>query len=177
MLVGILGILQAGGAYVPLDPDYPDDRLGYMLQDSQAAIVLSQDKLKPRIAGIAAKHCQVVALDKQWPEISNCSAELRAGSIELQSQVRPEHLAYVIYTSGSTGKPKGVMIEHRSIVNFLCTMAYKPGIKAADSLFAVTTFCFDIAALELYLPLVTGAQIRICAQQEQRDGERLKNAI
>ena len=138
MVVGVLGILQAGAAYVPLDPDYPADRLAYMLQDSQATIVLTQKKLQSKLTSLATADTRIVALDQQWKEIGDRVAALKAENVQLQQQVKPNHLAYVIYTSGSTGKPKGVEVTHGSVVNLLCSMRLKLGVTQRDTLLAVT---------------------------------------
>ena len=82
-------------------------------------------------------------------------------------------MAYVLYTSGSTGKPKGVEVTHRSLVNFLTSMACVPGLSKADTLLAITTLAFDIAGLELFLPLMVGARVVIASSQEVRDGTKL----
>src|SRR5207253_1902924 len=117
MMLGIIGIVQAGGAYLPLDPDYPNDRLAYMAQDSNASVVLTQAKFKDKIGVLLAQDTKLILLDEQWPEITNCVATLKARKIELRHEVKPHNVNYVIYTSGSTGKPKGVLVEHRSLVN------------------------------------------------------------
>lgn len=179
MLVGLLGILQAGGAYVPLDPQYPDDRLAYMLEDSKTDIVLTQWKLKNKVAALVMKNpnAQIINLDKNWPVIEKSVKNLKSKKVELHQDVNADHLAYVIYTSGSTGRPKGVMIEHRALVNFLYSMSVKPGLTKDDKLLAVTTYCFDIAGLEFYLPLINGAQLRICRSEDLKDAESLKRII
>ncbi len=148
MVVGLLGILKAGGAYVPIDPAYPADRQEYMLNSSEAPVVLTTEPLR---ASVPAGEATVVCLDTDWPSISRLSADSPA------IVANPEQLAYVIYTSGSTGRPKGVQIPHRALVNFLTTMRERPGLSADDVLVAVTTLSFDIAGLELYLPLICGA--------------------
>ena len=89
----------------------------------------------------------------------------------------PENLAYVIYTSGSTGLPKGVAIEHRALVNFLCSMKHEPGLGHADTLLAVTTLSFDIAGLELYLPLISGARVVVASREEASDGRNLADLL
>ena len=172
MIVGLLGILKAGGAYVPLDPEYPTDRLEYMLENSKVSVLLTQDRLMPKIANLLRDNLKVVALDKDWAEIQ---AETKTGT--LRREVHGEHLAYVLYTSGSTGRPKGVMIPHRALTNFLISMSQKPGLSSGDRLLAVTTFCFDIAGLELYLPLINGAQVCICSSETAKDVEKLKQKI
>ena len=107
MLVGLLGILKAGGAYVPLDPAYPQERLSFMIEDTQVPVLLTQETLLPLLPQITG---HVVCLDS-WGVKSNESTE------NVQSGVSGKNLAYVIYTSGSTGKPKGVLIEHHSVLN------------------------------------------------------------
>jgi amino acid adenylation domain-containing protein len=159
MVVGLLGILKAGGAYVPLDPGYPIERLQYMLTDAKPAVLLTQESLKKRLPDTGA---EVVALDKDWSEIAQHScSNLAANTLGLSSH----HLAYVIYTSGSTGNPKGVMIEHASLTNFLVSMQKEPGISVTDRLLAITTMSFDIAALEVYLPLVSGATLVLAPRE------------
>jgi amino acid adenylation domain-containing protein len=106
-------------------------------------------------------------------EIGDRVAGLRATNVRLQEEVRPSHLAYVIYTSGSTGQPKGVAIEHRALTNFLAAMKRRPGIKSDDALLAVTSLSFDIVGLELYLPLITGAQVVCASREAAADPEQL----
>jgi amino acid adenylation domain-containing protein len=164
MVVGLLGILKAGSAYVPLDPAYPRDRIAYMLENSEAPLLLTQAQLVQNLPASAAK---VVLIDSDWPEIAKQSHENPALALD------PENRAYVIYTSGSTGKPKGVEIPHRGVVNFLTTMAGRPGVAANDRLLAVTTLCFDIAGLEIYLPLTQGASFEIVSREVASDGNQL----
>ena len=153
MVVGLLGILKAGGAYVPLDPTYPTERLAYMLADSAPKILLTQAHLREQLSYTDSA---VIALDAQWSEI----AQQPVGNLDATTLgLRPDHLAYVIYTSGSTGKPKGVMIEHANVVNFLKSLQQKLQVTASDRLLAVTTISFDIAGLEIYVPLISGAAV------------------
>ena len=156
MLVGLLGIMKAGGVYVPVDPAYPAERVSFMLENSQAQVVVTQERL---VSGLPLDGLSVVCLDRDWSQISAVAADPPA------VDVAPEQLAYVIYTSGSTGKPKGVQIPHRALVNFLTTMAQRPGLGADDVLVAVTTLSFDIAGLELYLPLLQGARLVVATAQ------------
>jgi len=149
ILVALLGTLKAGAAYVPLDPIYPPERIAFVLEDAHAPILLTQQKFLSQIKSVSAAQ---VCLDRDWPEIA------RKTTHNPLVNVRSDQLAYVIYTSGSTGKPKGVQIEHRALVNFLVSMQREPGIKSQDVLLAVTTLSFDIAGLELWLPLSVGAQ-------------------
>jgi amino acid adenylation domain-containing protein len=168
MLVGLLGILKAGGAYVPLDPAYPRDRLALMCENSQLKLLLSEKKL---IAELPLHTGQTVLLDGDCDSIAAESTE------NPTTQTTAENLAYVLYTSGSAGKPKGVQIEHRSVVNFLTSMRQRPGLAADDALLAVTTLSFDIAGLELYLPLTVGARVVIASRRVACDGEQLLATI
>jgi amino acid adenylation domain-containing protein len=164
MVAGLLGILKAGGAYVPVDPSYPAERQSYMLSNSQAPVVLTLEALRDQLPSTDAR---VVSLDGERAEIQARPAT------PPQVAADPEQLAYVIYTSGSTGKPKGVQIPHRALVNFLETMRERPGLDAEDVLVAVTTLSFDIAGLELYLPLTTGARIVIATSEATEDPRAL----
>jgi len=164
MLIGLLGILKAGGAYLPLDPAYPRARLAFMLEEAKVPVLLTQSSLNEALPDTAA---QVVCLDAEAETLSALSAN------NPSSGVGPKNLAYVIYTSGSTGKPKGVQIHHSSLLNFLTSMRQQPGITEQDTLLAITTISFDIAALELYLPLIAGAKIVLISRVEAADGLQL----
>ena len=150
MLIGLLGILKAGGAYVPLDPAYPAERLAYMLDDSQAKVLLTQQQL---VNSIPNTGLEVICLDTNWELISTQSDK------NPQTQVKANNLAYVIYTSGSTGKPKGVMIEHRSLANFAQTVKDKYEISNRDRVLQAASISFDAAAEEIYPCLVSGATL------------------
>ena len=168
MVVGLLGILKAGGAYVPLDPAYPHERLAFMLEDAEVSVLLTQSRLVERLPESSAR---LVSLDTDWHAIAQEGAENPA------NKAKPENLAYVIYTSGSTGKPKGVQIPHRAVVNFLTSMSQKPGMISADRLLAVTTLSFDIAGLEIYLPLSLGASLEIVGREVSSDGSQLLSKL
>jgi amino acid adenylation domain-containing protein/thioester reductase-like protein len=177
-VIGLLGILKAGGSYIPLDPAYPQERLAYMVEDSQLPILLTQQSLLGICHNSWVNTNQIpqtkpiiVSIDSDWEKIAQCSQE------NPDSTVNPRNLAYTIYTSGSTGKPKGVQIEHQSVVNFLNSMIQEPGITANDRLLAVTTISFDIAALEIYLPLTVGASVIIVSQEISTDGVKLSEQI
>ena len=165
MIIGLLAILKAGGAYVPLDPAYPKERLAFMLQDAQVQIVLTQQQL---LSELPTDHgVQLLSLDTDWVQVAE------QADTNLDNRASPEDLAYVIYTSGSTGKPKGVQISHSAVVNFLSSMQCEPGLAANDILLAVTTLSFDIAGLELYLPLAVGARVVIVSREVASDGIQL----
>jgi amino acid adenylation domain-containing protein len=161
MLAGLLGILKAGAAYVPLDPDYPADRLAYILQDSAARLILTDSTTHALIANLQLPVTNLVNLDHL--ETASPSGD------PAPPRTHAESLCYVIHTSGSTGKPKGVQIPHRAAVNFMTSMAGITGL-AADVLLAVTTLSFDIAGLELYLPLTLGGQVVIASREQAADG-------
>jgi non-ribosomal peptide synthetase component F len=165
MLAAVLGILKAGAAYVPLDPAFPAERLRFMAEDAQLALLVSTSALAEPF-GLPRKHQLLLDAD--------------AGSIAAEPDTRlpvdaktaqPQDPAYVIYTSGSTGKPKGVVVPHRAVVNFLTSMAREPGLTADDVLVAVTTLSFDIAVLELQLPLTLGATVVIATRDEAIRGQ------
>jgi amino acid adenylation domain-containing protein len=164
MLVGLLGILKAGGAYVPLDPAYPRARCCFMLEDAKVSVLLTQEKL---VASLPEYKGRVICLDGGWKEIA------RENHRNPTNETTPENLAYAIYTSGSTGQPKGVEILHRALVNFLSAMGLSPGLCQTDILLSVTTLSFDIAALELYLPLIVGARSVIVSRDIATDGTQL----
>ena len=164
MVVGLLGILKAGGAYLPLDPTYPAARLAFMLEDAQVPVLLTQSSLKEELPKTKA---QVVCLDAEAKALSRLSAE------NVVSGVEPANLAYVIYTSGSTGNPKAVQISHSSLLNFLTSMRQQIGLTTQDVLLAITTLSFDIAALEIYLPLLIGAKIVLVPREKVNDGLQL----
>lgn len=164
MVVGLLGILKAGAAYVPLDPAYPKERIAYIMEDARAPVLITQRSLA---ISLPEQQAEVVLIDEHWLAIKQEDGD------NLGRTAAAENLAYVIYTSGSTGNPKGVQLEHRSVVNFLCSMQEEPGIEQSDVLAAVTTLCFDIAGLEIYLPLVTGATVVVVSREEASDGKRL----
>ena len=168
MVVGLLGILKAGGAYVPLDPAYPRERLGGMIKDAAVRVLVTQDRLRN---GLPPHESSVVSMDGMAEEIA------RHDDADLEIDVRSEHLAYVIFTSGSTGRPKGVAVTHRSLVNLLESMGREPGLTETDVLLSVTTLSFDIAALELYLPLIKGARVVLASRDDALDGERLMSRL
>lgn len=154
MVVGLLGILKAGLAYVPIDPDYPENRIRYMLEDSKAELILTHTDLKESLLlDSGKKFSQVLCLDE--------GNFLICPDNNPPKKDRPNDLAYVIYTSGSTGKPKGVMIENHSLSNFLQDMKKRTNINSSDKLLAITSLSFDIAALELYLPLISGSCLQL----------------
>jgi natural product biosynthesis luciferase-like monooxygenase protein len=160
MLVGMVGILKAGAAYVPLDPAYPGDRIAYMLEDSQAQILVTQEAV---LGELPETRAEIVCLDRD------------AALLAKQSETAPANasssanLAYCIYTSGSTGRPKGVMVEHRNVVNFFGAMDERLGTEPGVWL-AVTSLSFDISVLELLWTLTRGYKVVVYADENRAAG-------
>ncbi|MGG0815881.1 non-ribosomal peptide synthase/polyketide synthase [Paenibacillus alvei] len=150
MLIGLLAILKAGGAYVPLDPSYPKDRLGFILEDTEVKVLLSQSQLADRLPLHAA---QTIWLDTDWPAIDLQSDE------PIESGVSEHNLAYIIYTSGSTGRPKGVALEHRNTVTFLKWCRENFTEDELAGVLAATSISFDLSVFELFLPLTCGGKV------------------
>ena len=169
MVVGVLGILKAGGAYVPLDPSFPQNRLNYMVEDSRMSLLLTHRGLEQMLQ---VRPSVIVRMDSDWNEISKLSADF-AGLPSANGSSR----AYVLFTSGSTGRPKGVEIPHAAIVNFMLSMQKEPGFRQTDTLLAVTTLSFDIAGLEIYLPLITGGRVVIATIEDTHDPVLLLNHL
>ncbi|MGA7266042.1 MAG: amino acid adenylation domain-containing protein [Stellaceae bacterium] len=166
MMAGLLAILKAEGAYLPCDPELPPARLAFILDDAKPAVLLTQRKLAPRLASSDAR----LLFLEDGGEVTEAAPRADPGA-------GIESLAYVLYTSGSTGKPKGVEVPHRALINLLASMQREPGFGADDALLAVTTFSFDIAALELFLPLVSGGKVILSSREEAADPVRLAALI
>jgi amino acid adenylation domain-containing protein len=174
MVAALLAVLKAGGAYVPLDPKYPAERLSYMLEDSQAKVLLTEHGLLSQLPPFAGA---VVELDSQHQAIAAMSSQNPASSVV------PENLAYVIYTSGSTGKPKGVAICHRSAATFLhwCQEVFSP--EELSRVLASTSICFDLSVFEIFAPLGCGGSIVVVsnvlelAEAANAAGVRLVNTV
>ncbi|MEW5927673.1 MAG: amino acid adenylation domain-containing protein, partial [Gemmatimonadota bacterium] len=176
MVVALLGVLKAGGAYVPVDPAYPTERVAYVLEDAGVAAVVTESALAARLPTGGA---EIVCVDETPlpPTPSPARGEGENDGARFVCPATAENAAYVIYTSGSTGKPKGVAVPHRAAVNFLDSMRARPGLAADDVLLAVTTLSFDIAGLELFLPLTTGARVALADRETAGDGALLRDAL
>ena len=160
MVVGVLGILYSGAAYLPLDPMEPASSIEYKIADSGAVLLLTHRRLLGRLPR-NERTCILIEDALTMPP----------GKVSVTQD--PESLAYVLFTSGSTGKPKGVCVPHRALANLLSSMQRQPGLGEEDKLLAVTSLCFDISALELFLPLVTGARIVVASTEDAVDGSKL----
>jgi amino acid adenylation domain-containing protein len=169
MLTALLGVLASGAAYVPLDPAFPRERLDFMAADAGLVLLVCTSD---QVGAIEFPRERCFAID---------AADALAGIDDLREPVpsdeATEAAAYVIYTSGSTGQPKGVCVPHRAVANFLASMRREPGLDAHDRLLAVTTLSFDIAVLELFLPLTTGACVVLATREQCLDGRTLAELI
>jgi amino acid adenylation domain-containing protein/non-ribosomal peptide synthase protein (TIGR01720 family) len=152
LLVGLLGILKAGGAYVPLDPGYPKERLSFMLEDTDAPVVVTQESL---LSALPQNNAEVILLDRDRQAIDAESMENPV------SKASPGNLAYIIYTSGSTGKPKGVMVQHSSLVNYTHVARELYGIRTDDRALQFASINFDTSAEEIYPCLSCGATLHL----------------
>ncbi|MFN6486982.1 MULTISPECIES: non-ribosomal peptide synthetase [unclassified Nostoc] len=164
MIVGLLGILKAGGAYVPLDSAYPQERLAYMLSDSQVKVLLTTEKLAAKLPEYEA---HIVYLDANWKIISQESQENPV------SEVKPENLAYVIYTSGSTGKPKGVLIAHRGLCNLAQVKIRVLNVQLNSRVLQFASFSFDASVWEIFITLCSGASLVLATPEELLPGTAL----
>ena len=156
MIVGLLGILKAGGAYVPLDSSNPKDRLGFVLEDTQVAIVITE---VVSLTNLPPTSARVICLDRDWEQISKQPQD------NPDNEATADNLAYVIYTSGTAGTPKGVMINHRSLVNYLCWFNESPLAQTVQSLPVLTRTTFDASLKQLFASLLRGGQVWILSDE------------
>src|SRR5215213_1864805 len=168
LVVGLLGVLKAGAAYVPLDPGYPAERLAYMMTDAGASVMLAQERFSGVLPEQAAR---VICVDRDWIEIARESTE------DQESGAGPDNLAYVIYTSGSTGRPKGVMISHGSIANRLLWTKHTFSVNVNDRILQKTPISFDASVWELFVPLLSGAQLVMARPGGHQDSHYLVEAV
>ena len=152
MIVGILGILKAGGAYVPLDPEYPQERLSFMLEDSQVKVLVTQAKL---VESIPEHQAQLICLDTDWEKI----AQNITSNPENKSE--PENLTYIIYTSGSTGKPKGVLVNHANVVRLFAATDSRYHFNSQDVWTLFHSYAFDFSVWEMWGALLYGGRLVI----------------
>ena len=162
LIVALLGVLKAGGAYVPLDPSYPRERLRFMLTDTRAPVLLTQQILAERVSGVGVR---VVCLDRDRDGIARQRAD------NLACRTRPENLIYVLYTSGSTGRPKGVMISHAGLVNYL-SWAKQAYLGTGHDAPVHSSIGFDLTVTSLYLPLLTGQSVVMLPEEYGVEGLR-----
>ena len=171
MVASMLGVLKTGAAYLPLDPEFPSDRISYMLEDAKPSCIITTEEIAASLPDNLAVPELVLDQAVTQEIIKRYSPENPDVSVSL------DHPAYIIYTSGSTGRPKGVVVTQKSLSNFLLSMQEAFSLGEEDRLLAVTTVAFDISALELYLPLISGAQIVIAKKETIREPQALAQMI
>ncbi|MHC4617196.1 MAG: non-ribosomal peptide synthetase [Planctomycetota bacterium] len=164
MVVGILGVLKAGGAFLPLDPTYPRERLAFMLVDSRAEVLLTQESLADQLPDFAGR---VVHLNADWKTISSCSID------NPESRLAPRNLAYVIYTSGSTGRPKGVQVEHQGMINVAQAQKESFGLDGEDRVLQFSSLSFDASVFEMMMAFYNGAALCLGTKESLLPGPAL----
>ncbi|MGE9751497.1 non-ribosomal peptide synthetase DhbF [Bacillus inaquosorum] len=171
MVASMLAVLKTGAAYLPLDPEFPADRISYMLEDANPSCIITTEEIAARLPDDLSVPQLVLDQAVTQEVVKRYSPDNPNVSVSLA------HPAYIIYTSGSTGRPKGVVVTHKSLSNFLLSMQEAFSLGEEDRLLAVTTVSFDISALELYLPLISGAQIVIAQKETIREPQALAQMI
>ncbi|MFI4982654.1 MAG: AMP-binding protein, partial [Nevskiales bacterium] len=171
MVVAVIGVLKAGGAYVPVDPAYPAERIGYMLEDAEPRVILTQQRLK---AGLPKTSATIIALDGEWNEIST---QPKTNPSARKLGLTPRHLAYVIYTSGSTGLPKGVMLEHRGLCNLALTQVERLGLHADSRILQFASFSFDACTWDLAMAWSSGACLHLAPRERLMPGAPLVDVL
>jgi amino acid adenylation domain-containing protein len=172
LTIGALGVVRAGGTYLPLDPHDPDERLAYVLQDSQAAVVLTQEACRYKLAPLLAPNAKLVVLDRQWGEIVRRAAALKTQGVLLREEVSAATACYVVYPATAEGKPRGVVVEHRALVNRVSSMQRRHRLDAHDVVLQMGTGVSahsvrlykgpedaHISMGELFWPLTAGASV------------------
>lgn len=164
LIVALLAVLKTGASYLPIDPAFPTDRIQYMVDDASVHLLITQTEYLEKIELPSDK---VFLLEGDWLEHTTKKAA------NPKVTIRADHRAYLIYTSGSTGKPKGVQVSHQSVVNLLLHFQRELQVTPKDNLLGVTTVSFDIAGLELFLPLVSGCRLTLASKEDAIDPNRL----
>lgn len=164
MVVAILATMKSGAAYIPVDPDFPQERITYMIENSRSKSIITSSSVKEKMKIDG----DFILMDDGWQ--NRLTGEVTNPKV----QKDPYQLAYIIYTSGSTGLPKGVQIQHRSFVNLLWSFKKDITFSESDNLLAITTVSFDIAGLELFLPLINGAKLVIASKDDGVNPTKLK---
>ena len=168
MVIALYAIIKAGGAYIPLDPDLPHQRLSFILNETKAKIILTQQRLREKIPAFDGT---TFNLDTEWPAITDYPRDNPA------NEATPDNLVYIIYTSGSTGNPKGVMIEHRGLSNRLTWMQDTYKLEPGDRVLQKTPFNFDVSVWEFFWPLLTGATLVVAPPNAHKDPKKLSRII
>lgn len=165
MLISIVAILKSGGAYLPIDHDYPKERIDYMLEDSNAKVLITEKEYINTIS-YKGEILDIHQEESYSKEISN-----------IKRVKNTNDLAYIIYTSGTTGKPKGVMIGHNQIINFIQGICEKVNITDYRTMLCITTIAFDMAVTETLLPLAVGRTIVLSSNYTDIDGDKIGELI
>ncbi|MEK4378122.1 fengycin non-ribosomal peptide synthetase FenA [Bacillus sp. FSL R5-0434] len=166
MLIGIYAILKAGGAYLPIDPDYPEERIRFLLKDSDSGILLIQ-----------SDNLEIPAFDGEIVHLSQLNSGLKRRLSNPNVEVYPDSLAYVIYTSGSTGRPKGVQVEHQSAVNFLNSLQFRYPLNQSDVILHKTSYSFDASIWELFWWPYAGASVYLLPQGGEKEPDMILKVI
>jgi amino acid adenylation domain-containing protein len=169
MIVALLAILKSGAAYLPLDPFYPKERIAYIIEDSAVPMILTQQKLAQQLP---ASQSVVIALDSERQKLDAYGDENPVAGI-----IAPETLMYLMYTSGSTGNPKGVMLPHKGPCNYVLWMRERFPLSADNKVLSKTSINFDISVWEIFLPLISGAQLVVGRDKELQASENLAALI
>lgn len=164
MVIGLLGVLKAAGAYVPLDPVLPRERLAFMLEDTQAPVLLTQQML---VGSLPEHKGKLVCLDTDWNKIAQQSRE------NISSEATSRNLAYLLFTSGSTGNPKGVAVEHRQLLNYLAGILQRLDLPAGASFATVSTFAADLGNTAIFPSLCSGGSLHVVSQETASDPNAL----
>ncbi len=167
LIISFLAILKTGAAYVPVDPLFPADRIAFMLTDSGCVLLLTNERHTQK-TGLPI---QEIPLETAWPTLT------RFADDNLPPTTTGQSLLYVLYTSGTTGKPKGVLTTHRGVLNVVRSLQQEPGFTATDKTVALATITFDLATIELYLPLLTGAEVILVDTETARNGQVLSELL
>ena len=167
LVVTLIAIMRCGAAYLPLDPNFPSTRLEFMLEDSKSKYLITTKEF----SSLFKTNSKVLLSENIFLNLAQFSPSPLTISVDIND------IAYIMYTSGSTGKPKGVVVTHKNLVNFLCSMMDEPGISENDKLLSITTISFDIAGLELFLPLLKGATLVIANDETAKDSRLMLELI
>ena len=185
LVVSMLAVLKAGAAYVPVDPAFPPDRQSYIFEHSQCSLLLADKESYDAAVALGVTLPPVLVLDPNSASVINniasVGAQATASSLVKARRKQQDRegggLMYVLYTSGSTGKPKGVMVRHRGVANLVAWFANELRVGLGRSVLGLTTACFDISMLEIFLPLTTGGRLVLAKTASQRDPFRLLELI
>ncbi|HHE54400.1 MAG TPA: amino acid adenylation domain-containing protein, partial [Caldithrix abyssi] len=168
MIISLLAVLKAGGAYLPVDPEYPQERIDYMLTDSQAQWLITSKHLKEKFEHFTGTIIALETIEDQLTQFSEQNPQLVN---------TPQNLAYIIYTSGSTGRPKGTMLQHQGVINLVYSLGAFYGIKQNSGVLQFASFSFDASVDEIFDTLLNGATLYLIDRDTLLSGTGLVNAL